>query len=684
MNTVIFDMEDLNQGFQSKIDTSKTDFGAARIMRNCQITERGGISSRPGIVPVGDNYTPTITPVGGFYNFKRAHRFDEILLLPYDDKISILSKRFVDKGLKILKTGFTLSKEFGFVNSLVNEDNRDYVIGCNRFDNYVSWDGVICELTDPVVNGASSIKVDSVLEDEKLWEETSASATTTSLTLSKDRWAANQWDGLYVHIVSTGDIRKITSTGTKTINFASISGLSGAVQFEIRALKFKDVTGTIIYNGQEKAYTALPKIDEITVSNAHAADAGDLLFSAMVEHPSAPKGNRLANYLTRIVVGNVRSAVGKDSNDADQGYSSAGSYFTSHIKDPFDFSYSINRVAGEGDIISTPLGGGNITDVKPFEETVYIFKEDYIEALQFSPDSNDLPIRTPLKDGIGSVGKVIKGSDDIYFFTPDKKFASIGRAANKDLKPMTFNIGDPIQSFLNDIVVNTVGIGIEYKDRFYIPLKTSKDETYNNIVLVYNRKEETFEGVWDLPVFGFAEWDEKLVFASSYENVINEITDLPYDFFSGEKFPISSEYATHFFNLSSSTSNLQALCGLTIEGYVNDGASIDFSIWADHNETNSIFDATIEFDTEKYLDGFQASASLGNNPLGVGAISTNISKEVGPDGMRHFFVRIYFPFYYANYFSVGHKTTSNTYKAEILRYGLMLKEGRVVDQKRIK
>ncbi len=684
MKTVVFDLENFRQGFQAKEDTSKTRFGAARIMRNCQISDRGGIQPRPGTKPVGGNAREQ-SAVVGFYNFKKAFESDEIILLAFDDKLQVLSKKFVDKGFKTIKKDFTPGKEFGFANSLVNTTNTDYVVGCNRFDNYFGWDGVICEITAPVLGTDTEITVDSVLTDEILWSQTSASATTTSLTISHAKWADNQWNNLWVYVPSTGDIRKITATTTTSITFGTISGLTGAVEFEIRKLKFADATGTVFYNENELAFTTLTKYNKIPVTSPHVADEGELLFSNPVEYPAAPKGNRFANYLTRIVVGRVRSAVAKDDGGTEQGYSTAGSYFFSRIKDPFDFTWEIPRLAGQGDIVSTPLGGNDITDVTPFEDTIYVFKEDYIEALSFSADSQDLPQRTPLKDAVGSVGKTIKGTDDIYFFTPDKRFTSIGRAANKDLKPETFNIGDVIQSFLNKLDVSTIGKGIEYRDRFLIPLKSSSAEEHNDIVLIYNKMTKTFEGIWDIFSFGFMEWQDKLVYAESFENHVREIDPtISYDEIEGERYPISVEYATHFFNLTPSKANIQAINGLVIEGYVEEGASINFEIWQDHNVDQSIFSANVEFDTEKYLDGVSINASLGSNPLGLGSISSNISQTPGPDGMRHFMVRFYFPHTYGNYFSVGHKTSSSVYKTEVIRYGLMIKDGQVVDTNRIK
>lgn len=684
MKTVVFDLENFRQGFQAKQDTSKTKFGAARIMRNCQISDRGGIQPRPGTKAVGGNATEQ-SPVVGFYNFKKAFESDEIIMMAFNDKLQVLSKKFPEKGFKTLKNGFTPGKEFGFVNSLVNTTNTDYVVGCNRFDNYFGWDGVICEILEDVADTDTEITVDSVLTDEILWSEESSSSTTTTINIATARWAANQWNNLYVYVPSTGDIRKITATTTNQITFGSISGLTGAVDFEIRKLKFAAETGKVFYNNQELDFTALIKYNKITVSSPHVASSGDLLFSGVEEYPAAPKGNRFANYLSRIVVGRVRSAVAKDEGGTEQGYSTAGSYFFSRIKDPFDFTWDIPRLAGQADIVSTPLGGNDITDVTPFEDTIYIFKEDYIESLAFSADSQDLPQRTPLKDAVGSVGKTIKGTDDIYFFTPDKRFTSIGRAANKDLKPETFNIGDIIQSFLNKLDVSTIGRGIEFRDRFYIPLKSSSSEPHNDIVLIYNKLTKTFEGVWDIFMFGLMEWQDKLIYAESFENHVREIDPtISYDEIDGERFPISVEYATHFFNLTPSKANIQAINGLVVEGYVEEGASMNFEIWQDHNVDQSIFSANVEFDTEKYLDGININAALGSNPLGVGAISSNISQTPGPDGMRHFMIRFYFPHTYGNYFSVGHKTSSSLYKTEVIRYGLMIKDGQVVDTNRIK
>lgn len=683
MNTQIYDIENLTKGFEDKIDSSKTEVGTARIMRNCRITDRGGIAPRFGTQPISTEATEQ-SPVVGFYNFKRAFESDEIVLMAFNDKLQIYSKNYPDAGFKTLKLGFTPNKEFGFVNSLVNTDNRDYVIGCNRYDNYFSWDGVICEITEDVLAAATEITVDSTLTDEILAGGTSTSATATTITNTNAKWAANQWDNLYVHIPSTKEVRKITATTATTITFGTITGLTGAVEFEIKQLKFKEETGTIFYNEQEIDFTAITKSDKIPVASAHAASSGDLLFSNPIEYPNAPKGNRFANYLTRIVVGNVRSAIAKDDGGTDQGYSTAGSYFFSNIKDPFDFTFGVPRLAGEGDIISTPLGGGNVNDVQPFENTVYAFKDDYIESLQFSDGSEDLPLRNPLKDGVGSAGKVIKGPDDIYFFTPDAKFTSIGRAANKDLLPQTSNIGDRIQSYLNKVDVSDIGQGKVFKDRFYIPFKSSSDEPDNDRVLIYSLVTKSFEGVWDISAFGFEEWQDKLIFAESFENEVREMTDEPYDLIGGEKFPISMEYATHFFNLTPSTANIQAINGLVVEGYVEEGATIDFKLWSDFNEINSIFDASCEFDTEKYLDGVNIQASLGNGPLATGAISANVAQNTGPDGMRHFMIRFYFPHTYGNYFSVGHNASSSTYRSEVIRYGIMIKDGQVVDSNRIK
>ena len=468
----VIDIDFGKWGFRSEEDTTSAPVGSLRIMRNAQVTIRGGIAPRPGTILLGDSNSST-KPIRGFYNFRKSIGSDELLMKAYDTCIEYLSMDQKEAGWQTLKTGFTTGQEFGFVTSLVNTDNQDYVVFCNRYEPYQRWTGAVARISTALSGGETDVPVDTTLLIDIYDAQTAIVSNATTLTIASNTWADSQWVGFYVHITSgsfTGSVRLITANTANTVTFATLGSDPSTPTFEIRKLAFPP-SGTIIYNGTTSAYSDIPTGTDFTVTSAHAAPEGSLVTLVPSEYPAAPRGNRLANYLNRIMVGNVRSALARNSGGALAGYASAGSLFVSKLNNPFDFSYSAARVAGEGDIISMPYGGGDITDVSYQEDTAYTFKERYIESLTYSQDANDLAVRVPLKAGIGSVGKTLKGADDIYFFTPSKQLTTIGRVKTKDIKPATLNIGLQIKRFLETCTMDDLGRGIEIAEKVYFPMK---------------------------------------------------------------------------------------------------------------------------------------------------------------------------------------------------------------------
>ncbi len=468
----IIDIDFSRYGFRSEEDTTSAPPGSFRVMRNAQITTRGGIAPRPGTILLGASNSST-KPIRGFYNFRKSIGADELLVKTYDTKMEYISMDQEEAGWQVLKTGFTTGQEFGFVTSLVNTDNQDYVAFCNRYEPYQRWTGAVARIIGNLSGGETSITVNSTLLPDVYESRTAAASTTTTLSIGSADWAVGQWVGFYVRITSGGqsnNVRLITSNTSASITFGSLGSDPVNPTFQIRKLAFPS-NGTIIYNGTTLDYSDIPTDTTFTVASANAASDGQLITLVPTEYPAAPRGNRLTNYLNRIMVGNVRSALARNSGGALAGYSSAGSLFVSKVNNPFDFSFSATRVAGEGDIISMPYGGGDITDVSYQEDTAYTFKERYIEAIKYSQDANDLAVREPLKAGIGSVGKTLKGADDIYFFTPSKQLTTVGRVRQKDIKPATLNIGAKIQRFLETCEVDDIGRGIEIAEKAYFPMK---------------------------------------------------------------------------------------------------------------------------------------------------------------------------------------------------------------------
>lgn len=680
-NDIFIDFEKFKLGLYALEDTTKAPFGSARTMKNMRITDRGGLAPRLGTSILGDFNSSSESGMG-LYNFRKSFDADEFLIKAYDDELEVYSKNHSSAGWFRLKNGFTTGKEFGFVTSLVNTDNEDYCIFCNRYDDYQKWRGAVTLLNGALAGGETSITVDSVLTEEVFESKTASGSSATTLDVADTPWADDMWIGFYVYITSgthIGKIRAITDNDNNTITFDTLGSDPSTCTFEIRKPAFP-ATGTLIYNGTEIAYTAIPTATTFTVASAHAGDDNDAVTLIPTKYPAAPRGNRLANYLGRIIVGNVRSALARNSGGALSGFSSAGSYFVSKLADPTDFSFTATRVAGEGDIISTPYGGGDITDIIAQEDSAYIFKKRYVETVQYSQDANDLANRTPLKAEIGSVGPVVKGSDDVYFVTDDKKFTSLGRVASKDVLPQTDNIGFKIQRLLNNYVFGT-GRGIEDVDRIYIPCKSSSSETNNDIVLVYNKINQSFEGIWDIHANFFEKFNDKKYFIESNSANVYEFNTGHADYDGTTRYPISSEYACNFLNLTASHGYSQALNSLYFEGYIKGNSTVTFKAFKDFSNTEFL---SFDFSgTESgLLDGEEISAFLGSDPIGLRPIGS--IGEVDEEGRRHFYFRVYFPFQYGNHFSIGFSSSESDNDYEITRIGLGLSESVSVDTSRIK
>lgn len=685
MREVIIDLEEFKRGFYALDDTTKAPYGALRVMKNAQVTNKGGLAPRPGTQLIGSSNSSTKV-IKGFYSYKKSFGTDQFLVKCYDDEMEAYSKNHTSLGWFRVKDGFTAEKEFGFVTSLVNTDNQDYMVGCNRYNPLFRWTGAVTQLNGALVGAETAVTVDSTITPEIFESKTATGSSATTLTVASATWAADQWINFYVYITSgvhSGKIRKITDNTGTVLTFDTLGSDPGSCTFEVRQLAFP-ATGTLIYGGTTIAYTAVPTATTFTVASAHAGSDNAMVTLAPTEYADAPRGDRLTNYLNRLVVGHVRSAMARDSGGALSGFSSGGSAFVSKINNPFDFGFSATRVAGEGDIIGMPYGGGEITDVQHQEDGAYVFKEDYIEHITYSQDTSDLAVRAPLKAGVGSVGKTIKGADDIYFITKDKRFTSIGRVKLKDIKPETENIGLAVQDFLKNCEFDSVGRGKEIEGKIYIPLKSNDAEDNNNVVLIYNKHSKGyFEGIWELPVFGIEEMGGDHYYAESNgANVYKMFIDDHADIVGDSRYPIISEVATHFMNFTPSKSNLQAMSCLYVEGYIRGGTEVTFNAWKDFASDPFL---TFSFSTDEtgLLDGEESRAYLGGNPLAIDPLAATFS-DVLADGRRHFSFRVYFPYQYGNYFSIGHMSNGADYDYEITRYGLGIKEDPAIKVARIK
>lgn len=678
-------------GLYALADTTKAPWGSARIMKNMMITDQLGVSPRPGTQLLGSSNASTFG-CKGFYNYKRSFESDEILIKAYDTYLEGYSKNYAAKGWFRIKTTMTSDKDTGFIATLLNTDNNDYCIIGNRYDNQQTWTGALAVTTGALVGGEGAIPLDSTLTPEIYFAATASASSATTLTIPTALWAPDQWNSLYVHILTgaqAGKVALISATTTTQITFAALGGDPGSCQFEIRQPRFP-VSGTVIVGGSTVAYSAIASDSALTVSSAPAAASGSIVTLVPLLYPANPQGNRFCNYLGRMVTVHVRSALALNSGGTAQGYVEGGNFYVSNVTNPFDYTYSAPRVAGEGDFQPTPYGGGDVLDAATMEDFFYVFKRDYIESVQYSQDTSDVIQRTPLKAGVGSIGRVIVGEDDIYFVTPDKKFTSIGRAKLRDLKPHTDNIGITIKRLLDTYDFSAVN-GIQYKNRILIACKSSSSRAKNDIAIVYNLTSGAFEGIWDIPAMGFSIWqNDRLFYAESvtanvYEMFVGNSDVLD----SNDRFAIDSEYATHFFDVTYKRRNFfknriaeQQQChGFYFEGYIKGGSTITFQAWKDFSPNEFLkFDfsgAETEFEDASIDNAFLGGAPIALQPMGaLGPVQT--------DGRRHFSFFVFFPYQYGLHFSLGFKSSGTDIDYEVSGIGLAMTPTADLNATRIK
>lgn len=668
MKTLTIQQENFKRGLQVLEDDSKADFGSAREMLNVIITDRGGIGPRPGTALLG-SYNSTVKPIRGLFNFRKSGGDPDILTKFYDDEMEFYHPTALVWAR--IKNGFTSDQEFGYLYTLVNSDNDDFMYFNNRYEEYQRWRGAYAKTTSALSGGELAVPVDSVLKTPIYLTATATGSSATTLTVASAAWATDMWKNFYIYIPSTGKVRKITSNTSTVLTFDTLGSDPGSVAFQIRSLAFP-ATGSVIYNGTVIVYTGIDIATAFTVASAHAAPINTPVAVVPDIYVAAPRGNRMDTLKGRPYVGRVRSAVSRDSSGSIQGSAQAGSIFVGKLLDPTTFTFSATRVAGEGDILNIAYGGGDINDVAAFEDQVAIYKKDYIELVKYTEDVNDTALRTPLKPGVGSIARVIRGSDDHYFMTSDKRYTSLGRVQQKDITPQTENLGYKIKRLL-DAYDHTDFNGIEYNNRLISCHRLNEDDDNNNVMLVYNKITKSFEGIWSLGANNFSTFNQKLHYGESagsnvWEMFTSRFADVQND---DTVYGYASRWQSNFFNVLPLKSNIQAINSVALEGYIKANSSFTFNLFKDF-ATDTTLSFTFTGTESEFLSGSDFEAFLGGEPLALSPLGTLDAPDA--DGRRRFSFIVYFPFQYGQYFSTGLQSDGKDQDWECIRIALGLKE----------
>lgn len=667
--------------------------GSARVMSNMQITDRGGIGPRPGTSILG-TWDSDTTGSDGFYNFLTTSIGLEIPVKASNGILKYYHPTLLD--WKQLKSGYTAGAEFGMKEHLVNTDNNDYLYFCNAKENYSRWTGAITTTNGAFVSG-TTLTVASTLKPATLETGTSTSTSATTITDTSKTWASSQFVGFYVLITSgtqAGVISKITANNATSLTFDSITDPGAGATYQVRVLNFPP-SGTLTVDTTSVVYSAVPTSTTFTITDPGVGFAnGSAVTIQPKEFPGNPKGNRLDNYITRMIVGNVTSGMSYDSSGNLIGNQSNASIYFSKQLDASDFTFSADRTTGQGGIAAIPSGGGKITDVSNFEDTFIVFKKYYIEQDKFSTtDTADLLQQTPLKQQFGSVNHVIKGRDDIYFITADNQITSLGRVKLADTVPQTVNVGLIIKRLIDTFDFSSV-VGHEFAQRILFACKDSSSAAKNNQIIVYNKQNKAFEGIWYLNASQFDLYQGKLYAADSITpNIYQLFTSDHNDTRSATvKFGITSEWKSNWihlvprrsrFRVKPSQFQIMGINTMAFEGYITDGTVITFSLMKDLSDTPALtFNFGILPEDEAYMQGAELGAFMGSNPLGLqplGSIS-----DPTPDGSRHFKFIIYFPDIYSNYISIGINNSGTDQDFEVTRFGIGTSEETIQSADNIK
>lgn len=635
----------LAQGWQNREDPSKLPTGAALEMRNCQITDRGGVAPRPGTQLFG----AADTSGNGCVSSAR-HRNRLGASTPLRSYTTFLEYYNGDTdSWEVLKSGFTSGKEFGFQDHNVNTDVTDYVYFCNAVDAYQRWRGYYSKITSALVGAETTIPVSTTLTPDVFFSGTASGSTDTTIDITASSWATNLWNTNFVVRITAGaqqgKISDITATTATQITFGAIAGLAGTVTtFEIRSLAVA-TTGTLIYGGTTIAYTAVPTDASFTVGSAHAAviNTGiaivpEEILTAGASNPLIKRGNRLVVKDTRMFMAHV---IGNGPTT-----------YYSKIADAGNFSFSSPRVVDDGGTIDTPEGGGDTKDIVLQEDVIYMLKNGIIKTLVFTQDGTDLPqINTLVESNEVSVaGKAFKVGNDVYFATVQNAITSIGRLPNIDTNPRSFDVSFDVKKGVS-LMDFTNFRGAAYGERALGACKETEDSSSNDVVISYNYKRGAWEGIWDMAVADWFEHEDGLYHVSSDSKEAYKMFEGVDKDKAGTHYPVNAYWKSGYINLTESGMHQQSLKRIAVTGWIAENTTITFDLAYDFGSSAETFSWEFAGTESSYIFGEPVYNVLGTFPLGVTPLGM-IGEEI-LDNKRKFLVYFNVPDKQHNWFQLG-------------------------------
>jgi hypothetical protein len=628
---------DLKKGYINRPDPAKAD--GLSVMENAILTERDGVSVRPGSELFGteDTTNPQVTSL----HTAKLRSGTNVMMRSSGTDLEYYNT--VTSSWALLKQNFTTGLVFGFQDHNRGKvdgsiDNNQYTYFCNGIESYQRWrNESYGKITTALTGGESAIEVDTTLAATVYYSGTASATSDTTIDIATAEWFSNQWNTDFVVYITSGtyigEVRDITATTTTQITFGSITGLNTETPtFEIRLLKYPS-SGTVIdgTTGTTEAYTAITKNDELTiggtVQNVHADDAPIALVPE--ETKDAPRGNILTTLFTQMfLAGNTQYPT---------------SVYRANIDDATDFTFSATRVAGEGDVIDIIEAGPKVTDLNTFEDKLIVGGENHVEQIVFTQDGNDLPNRTPLMHSslIGPAGRSSRMADDILFANKNEEVTSLGRIVNRDQRAFRRDIGWDIKRALRNSTFDGDTRTYTFKNYTLVAYKETSASTTNDKVIVFDHNRSVWVGEWNLPASSFIEYNGELYMGSSASKEVYKLfTEKTSQDKDGDLIGYKMRCATQWKNLTKDQAHQQNFDTIKIEGYIKLNTKVTFSLLYNFAATSTVswtWDPNTQITnvlgtTEEEVLGV---VEMGTAPLGI---ELDEREDIGDYGEQRFIV----------------------------------------------
>jgi hypothetical protein len=410
------------------------------------------------------------------------------------------------------------------------------------------------------------------------------------------------------------------SVWTGAITRLTAAALGASDTLDVEDTSNFPATGTIMYNGTEKAYDSKTATSfHATAGNWHAsAGANDGVAQAADDstHSAVTKGNILLSAKDRLWIAGQPSA----PNALD--YSDEG--------DAFVFTGGANRAdSGTEDFYNI---GGSITGLSEKGEEIIVLGRDGGDGFSFTyptsttkaPKFREI-FRMP-DSGCTTHTSIFKINQEVYFATPNG-IQALGDLEGSDkvfTSSMTRDIQPDLKEFNFDEAASTY---YEKENILLMACKTDEAFPGNDIVIgieFYQDKEgnDRFGIVYlDWPVECWAIFNGFLHFGSSYEmNSFKAFSTYQHD---GS--PRTIKYATKRFNFRDPFQK-KGSSYVAVRGYIKDGTDIDVLIQYNSGflgTSNKTIESSGDYVSNVTLNTI-GSFALGLNP--IGALASEVSE----------------------------------------------------------